>query len=90
LPEPHLELGIVLEECDHSPQALQELQRAAELNPKSSAAFYHISQVYRKLGDQQKAQRATTRFEELKALERADLDKEQIQLFLARQKLQVK
>lgn len=90
LPEPHLELGIVLEECDHSPQALQELQRAAELNPKSSAAFYHISQVYRKLGDQQNAQRATTRFEELKALERADLDNEQIQLFLARQKLQVK
>jgi len=90
LPEPHLELGIVLEERGHSTQALQELQRSAGLNPKSSAAFYHISQIYRKLGDQQNAQRAATRFQELKAMERADLDKEQIQLFLARQKLQVK
>ena len=57
-----------------------------ELDPQNSAAFYKLAQLYRKLGQMEKAQQATERFQHLKAQQRADLDRVQIQRFLERAK----
>jgi Tfp pilus assembly protein PilF len=84
LAEAHMELGNVLEMRGQREAARGELERAVQLDPKLSAAYYRLAQVYRKLGETTPAQKAVEKFQQLKAQERADLDREQIQGFLER------
>jgi DNA-binding SARP family transcriptional activator len=63
-----------------------ELERAVQLDPKSSAAYYKLAELYRKAGERERAQNALERFQELKAKEQADKDREAIQGFLQRTK----
>ncbi|MCJ7504288.1 MAG: tetratricopeptide repeat protein [Acidobacteriia bacterium] len=84
LAEAHMELGNVLEMRGQMEAARGELERAVQLDPKLSAAYYRLAQVYRKLGETTPAQKAVEKFQQLKAQERADLDREQIQNFLER------
>ena len=64
--------------------ARKELERAVQLDPHSSAAYYPLGIVYRKAGEPVLAQQALAKFQELKAQERKNLDREQIQGFLER------
>ncbi|MGD0225215.1 MAG: tetratricopeptide repeat protein [Terriglobia bacterium] len=82
LAEPHLELGSVLEKRNRLETARRELERAVQLDPRSSAAFYKLAELYRKIGELERAQKALERFQALKAIERADKDREAIQGFL--------
>jgi tetratricopeptide (TPR) repeat protein len=84
LAEAHMELGDVFERRGQLETARKELERAVQLDPQSSAAFYKLAQFYRKLGEMENAQRATQEFQLLKAQQREELDREQIQGFLDR------
>jgi len=84
LAEAHMELGNVLDMRGQIEAARGELERAVQLDPKLSAAYYRLAQVYRKLGETMSAHKAVAKFQQLKARERADLDREQIQGFLER------
>ncbi len=79
-------LGDVSAQRGQLQTALNELERSVELDAQSSAGFYKLAQLYRKLGQKEKAQQATERFQQLKAEQRADLDRAQIQRFLERAK----
>jgi hypothetical protein len=48
--------------------------------------LYKLAQLYRKLGQMEKAQQAAQKFQQLKEQQRADLDREQIQRVLERAK----
>jgi tetratricopeptide (TPR) repeat protein len=84
LAEAHTELGKVLEMRGQIEAARKELERAVQLDPQSSAAYYRLGIVYRKAGEPELAQQALAKFQQLKAKERKDLDREQIQGFLER------
>jgi len=82
LAEARAELGSVLARRNQLGAARRELERAVQLDPESSAAFYKLAEVYRKLGKMEQAQEAVETFQKLKAKERADKDREAIQGFL--------
>lgn len=86
LAEAHLELGAIFDSRGEFKEAQTELARAVQLDPKSSTAYYQLAQVYRKLGEPAQAQKAAAIFEQLKAQQRADLDREQVESFLKRVK----
>jgi tetratricopeptide (TPR) repeat protein len=86
LAEAHAELGKLLDQRGQVQAARKELEIAEQLDPQSSATCYWLVQVYRKLGESALALRAMARFEQLKTKERKNVDREQIQGFLARAK----
>jgi len=86
LAEAHTELGKVLDERGQVQVARKELELAVQLAPQSSAAYYRLAQVYRKSGESALAQTALAKFQQLKAEERKNLDREEIQGFLERAK----
>ncbi len=51
----HYELGVLLENEHDYAAAAQELSRATELNPKEPMPHYHLSRVYDRLGQPEKA-----------------------------------
>jgi len=53
--ESHYELGVLLERLEQREQAAEQLQRAVELNPKSSKPHYRLARVYRRLGEDELA-----------------------------------
>jgi tetratricopeptide (TPR) repeat protein len=81
LAEAHTELGHLLEIRGQLKAAGKELERAVELDPKSSTAYYKLAQVYRNLGEPDQAERAMGRFQQLKAHDRSDLGREEMQGF---------
>ena len=84
LAEAHTELGKVLDQCGQIEAARKELERAVQLDPQSSSAYYRLAIVYRKAEEPALAQQASVKFQQLKAQERTNLDREQIQGFLER------
>ena len=82
LAEAHAELGSVLVFANQLGAARRELERAVELDPKSSTAFYKLAELYRNTGEAERGQKALARFQELKAKERADEDREAMIGFL--------
>jgi superkiller protein 3 len=84
LAEAHSGLGDVLEMRGQLEAARGQLERAVQLDPKYSPAFYKLGQIYPRLGQQEKARQAAAAFQRLKAEERKDLDREQVQRFLER------
>jgi tetratricopeptide (TPR) repeat protein len=84
LAEAHVELGGVLELERQLAEAKQELEKAVQLDPKSSTAFYKLAGLYRKTGEQDRARQALKQFQELRAKERADQDREALRAFLLR------
>ena len=68
--------------------ARRELERAVQIDPKSSAACYKLAELYRKAGERQRTQNTLKTLRELKAKEQADKDREAVQGFLERTKQQ--
>ncbi len=62
----HYQLGLALEKKGRAPEAVGELEEAARLDPAAAEAEYALARVYRRAGDNAKADRALQRFEELK------------------------
>jgi tetratricopeptide (TPR) repeat protein len=84
LAEARVELGHVLEMRGRLEAARAELERAVQIDPRSSAAYYRLAQVYRQLGEPGRAQDAAQKFQQLKAPEGANPDRERIRVFLER------
>lgn len=55
-------------------EALTQLSKAGELDPRLSGAFYALSQAQNRLGDRAAAQVSLRTFQQLKQKEKADLD----------------
>ena len=68
--EAHCELGILLEGRRDFSDAAKELARAVELNPKEPTPHYHLSRVYDRLGQPERAQAERALHEELTAAPR--------------------
>jgi tetratricopeptide (TPR) repeat protein len=66
------ELGRLLLKRDSVDLAIQELEKAAALDPGSTPALYALSQAYRKKGDVARAQELLARVSKLNAQERGD------------------
>jgi tetratricopeptide (TPR) repeat protein len=66
------ELGRLLLKRDRVDLAIQELEKAAALDPGSTPALYALSQAYRKKGDVARAQELLARVSKLNAQERGD------------------
>ena len=81
LSEAHAELGTVFEFANQLGPAREELERAIALDPKSSSAFYKLADVYRRTGEPERQRKALERFQELKANERADEDRNAMRRF---------
>jgi tetratricopeptide (TPR) repeat protein len=62
----HYQLGLALEKKGRTADAVAELEEAARLDPAAPEAPYALARVYRRAGDQEKADRALQRFEEIK------------------------
>jgi len=62
----HYHLGLTLEKKGRATEALAELEEAARLDPASPEAPYALARLYRRGGDEAKADRALQRFQELK------------------------
>ena len=62
----HYQLGLTLEKKGRATEALAELEEAARLDPASPEAPYALARLYRRGGDEAKADRALQRFQELK------------------------
>jgi tetratricopeptide (TPR) repeat protein len=53
--ESHYELGVLLEKQRKFPESAAELERSAAINPSQADAHYHLSRVYDRLGQTDKA-----------------------------------
>jgi tetratricopeptide (TPR) repeat protein len=67
--EPYYQLGKAQLEQEKNIQALGNLETAANLQPHSSYIFYQLSRAYLKSGRRDDAQKAMTRYQELKRRE---------------------
>ena len=65
-PPARYQLGITLEKKGRLAEAVAELEEAARLDPAYPEPQYALSRLYRRAGDQEKADRALQRFQELK------------------------
>lgn len=62
----HYQLGLLLEKKGRMAEAVAELEESSRLDPAAPEAPYALARVYRRAGDQEKADRALVRFEEIK------------------------
>jgi len=69
--ESHFELGVLLEKQRRYEDARKSLERAVELNPKSSKPHYRLSRVYARLGEKELAARERELHQKLTEAERA-------------------
>jgi uncharacterized protein HemY len=53
--ESHYELGVLLEQQRKYSEAAVELERSASINPSQADVHYHLSRVYDRLGESDKA-----------------------------------
>ncbi len=65
-PQAHYQLGITLEKKGHAAEAVVELEDAARLDPAYAEPQYALARLYRRVGDDEKAERALLRFQELR------------------------
>ena len=65
-PQAHYHLGQVLEKRGRTAEAVVELESASRLDPGYAEPQYALSRLYRRAGDQQKADRALELFQKLK------------------------
>ncbi len=65
-PQAHYQMGLLLEKQNKLPDALRELDQAAKLNPTYPEPYYAQGRIYKKLGDETKADKAWAKFHELK------------------------
>jgi len=65
-PQAHYQLGITLEKKGRATEAVAELEEAARLDPASAEAQYALARLYRRGGEEEKAERARLRFQELR------------------------
>ncbi len=70
LAEPHYELGNLALAKGKTQEALQHLEAAAKLNPKSSKIRYALARAYRRLGRSEEATKELRIYQNLKAEER--------------------
>ena len=82
LPQARLELGKLLRMRGDLPGAKSQLEAAAKLDPKSSDAYYQLMAVYKKLGEQQKADQALQKFRELKGQSPNSANRKQVMTVL--------
>jgi cytochrome c-type biogenesis protein CcmH/NrfG len=78
MPEPLGFLGEIQLRRGDSDLALATLERAVEVDPEYFEAYYHLAQVYRRMGRGEEAQKALARYEELKRKKRGVLSQEEV------------
>ncbi len=65
-PQSHHQMGLLLEKQNKLPDAIRELEQAVALNPTYPEPYYTLGRIYKKLGDEAKAEQAWAKFHELK------------------------
>jgi tetratricopeptide (TPR) repeat protein len=63
--EPHYVLGVLQQRERRFEDAASEFDKAAKLNPDDAATFYHLAQVYDRLGKRDRAEAARARHAQL-------------------------
>jgi tetratricopeptide (TPR) repeat protein len=66
LPQAHYQLGLLLERQKKAPEGVEELNRAASLDPSYAEPHYVLARIYRRKGDTTKAQAELTAFQKRK------------------------
>ncbi|HET7151148.1 MAG TPA: tetratricopeptide repeat protein, partial [Candidatus Acidoferrum sp.] len=62
-PSPHCELAKVYWSMDHWQEALPDAETCARLDPNAAEAHYRLAQIYRRLGNSEKAQQQMKLYE---------------------------
>jgi len=65
-PQSHFQKGLMLEKQNKLPEAIRELEQAAALNPTYPEPHYAQGRIYKKLGEEAKAEQAWAKFQQLK------------------------
>ena len=68
--EPHYLLGVGAQQRHRFEEAAVEFEKAAQLSPADSAAYYHLAQVYDRLGKPERAAEARARHAQLSSVVR--------------------
>jgi len=80
----YLQLGILRSERKDFPEAVAALQKAVEYTPLPAEAHYRLTEVYRRMGDAEKARQETALFKQIAAQKEQDAERErhEIQQFI--------
>ncbi|HLE72459.1 MAG TPA: tetratricopeptide repeat protein [Vicinamibacteria bacterium] len=78
VPEPLGFLGEIQLKRGDNDLALATLERAVEVDPEYFEAYYHLAQVYRRMGRVEEARKALALYEELKRKKRGVLSQEEV------------
>jgi Flp pilus assembly protein TadD len=78
MPEPLGFLGEIQLKRGDGELALKTLKRAVEVDPEYFEAYYHLAQVYRRLGRGEEARKALTLYQDLKRKKRGVLSQEEV------------
>ncbi len=76
LGDAYLQLGIVRTEREDFTGAIAALQKAVELAPFPDEAHYRLAQVYRRLGDTEKANQEITEFKQISGQKNEEAERE--------------
>jgi len=68
-PDARIALGKLLLNLNEVSAAVQELERAVELSPEETGAYFHLAKAYRREGQHEKSNRALVEFKKLEAKE---------------------
>jgi tetratricopeptide (TPR) repeat protein len=69
----HYRLGLTYDKEGRAEQAINELRKTSELDPTFADPFYALGRIYRRLGDQSRAEEAFGTFRTVKNAEREEL-----------------
>ncbi len=76
LGDAYLQLGILRSEREDFPGAISALQKAAEFTPLPDEAHYRLAQVYRRMGDTEKAKVEIAQFKQISELKDREAERE--------------
>jgi Tfp pilus assembly protein PilF len=76
----YLTLGILFEEKGEFAEAVGALQKAVEYTPLPDEAHLRLAQVYRRMGDEEKARRELALYEQLAERKKEKLERERREL----------
>ncbi|MEJ7616585.1 MAG: tetratricopeptide repeat protein [Pyrinomonadaceae bacterium] len=80
--EAHLELGIILVEKNQLAAGRHHLERAAQIAPAWPDVFYRLSRLYGRTGERARAQAALKKFQQLKAQQSNDPNRNEMMKYL--------
>jgi len=80
LGDAYLELGILVSQQGDLPSAVPYLQKAVENTPLPDEAHYRLAQVYRRMGESEKAQRETALYKQVAEQKNQQVERERREL----------